>query len=338
LANQIPDGPCSSGLENIYLLNNSVPELEMDEIDLGVNFLGKRLRMPIVINAITGGTEQAGHINRALSLTAARHGIAMAVGSQTIAVDDPGLRYTFSVVREVNPEGLIFANVSAGSGISEAIEAVDMINADALQVHFNIPQELAMVEGERAFKGVISKVQRISEKCQVPVIAKEVGFGFSRESIKSLYDAGVTIFDIGGKGGTNFIHIEDQRSGKFAGELDDWGIPTAVSLAEAVNLNLPLQLIASGGIRTALDAVKSLALGADLLGLAGSVLKVLLEQGTDELQKILEEMVYRMKAIFLMTGSKNVEELRKKPIIILNETADWFNALGIDVSRWSRKK
>ncbi len=309
----------------------------MDEIDLGIDFLGKRLRLPMVINAITGGTEQAGRINQTLSSLAARCEIAMAVGSQTIAIHDPGWRYTFSIVREVNPDGLVFANISGGSSISEAIEAVEMIHADALQIHFNIPQELAMPEGERSFKGILARVRKITEECPVPVIAKEVGFGFSRESIYRLYEAGVSVYDIGGKGGTNFVSIEDQRSGKFMGELDQWGIPTAVSLMEAVCMDLPIQIIASGGIRTAPDVAKAYALGADMVGMAGPLLRTLLDHGPEELKRVIDELIYRLKAVFLMTGSRNMEQIKKQPLIILNETAQWIEARGIDKLRWSQR-
>ncbi|KUG04663.1 isopentenyl-diphosphate delta-isomerase, fmn-dependent [hydrocarbon metagenome] len=291
----------------------------------------------MVINAITGGTEQASRINQTLASIAARYQVAMAVGSQTAAIDDPGLRYTFSIVRECNPDGLVFANIAAGSGTSEALEAVAMINADALQIHFNIPQELAMSEGERSFRGILDRVQKIVENCHVPVIAKEVGFGLSRESIGRLYEAGIRIYDIGGKGGTNFISIEDQRSGKFMGELDQWGIPTAVSLMEAVSLDLPMQIIASGGIRTVADAAKAYALGADMVGIAGPFLRILLNHGPEELERKIEEMIYRLKAVFLMTGSCNLEQMKNQPLIISNETAQWIEARGIDRLRWSQR-
>ncbi len=337
MAQQMPDGPGRSGFENIFLVNNSVPELDIEEIDLGVSFLGKKLKMPMVINAITGGTKQAGRINHTLSSIAARHEIAMAVGSQIIAIDDPGLRDTFSIVREVNPDGLIFANVSAGSSVTQAIAAVEMIKADALQIHFNVPQELAMPEGERSFKGILSQVQKIASHLQVPVIAKEVGFGFSRESINRLFEAGVRIYDIGGLGGTNFISIEDQRQGKFIGELDIWGIPTAVCLIEAVSMDLPIQIIASGGIRTAPDAAKAYALGADMVGIAGPFLRTLLNYGPEKLEREIEDLIYRLKAVFLMTGSCNLEQIKKQPLVILNETAQWIEARGINKLNWSQR-
>lgn len=335
LAVRIPDGPCTNGFEQVHLINNSLPEMGMEDIELGTSFLGKKMALPFIINALTGGTEQAGNINRALSLMAARYGLTMAVGSQTIAIEDPRLQNTFSVVREVNPTGIIFANVAVSSNLDAVLKAVNMIDADAVQLHFNIPQELAMQEGERSFRNILPGVKRIIEASPVPVIAKEVGFGFSRETIKKLYDCGVTIFDIGGKGGTNFLNIEDRRSGMFQGELDEWGIPTAVSLAEAVALDLPIKIIASGGIRSVLDAAKSFAIGADLVGMAGSLLKILVHDGIDELDQRIAQMVYRFQSVLLMTGSRNINDLKSVPVVITGETGEWLKARGIATERWS---
>ncbi|MDD3022694.1 MAG: type 2 isopentenyl-diphosphate Delta-isomerase, partial [Syntrophomonadaceae bacterium] len=279
---------------------------------------------------MTGGTEQALDINRSLAFIAGKLGLIMAVGSQTIAVDIPDLQDSFKVVRQVNPSGLIVANVGAGADLSAALQAVAMINADALQLHFNVPQELAMPEGDRSFKGIIANVARIAERCPVPVIAKEVGFGFSRESAGKLFSAGVNIIDCGGKGGSNFVAIEDQRGGKFSCELDQWGIPTAVSLAENASMQFPIKIIASGGIRSAGDAAKALAMGADIVGMAGPLLKILVKQGSEALEQYLHEFFYRLKAVLLMTGSRNINELRKKPLLILGETAEYLRARGIE--------
>ncbi len=319
------------------MLNDSVPELNLRDIDLSVEFLGKKLNFPLLINALTGGTDQAQNINRDLAYLARKHGLAMAVGSQSIAISNPELKNTFTVVREYNPDGIIIANLGANSDIKRALEAVKMVSADALQLHFNVPQELAMAEGDRNFKGILENVRRIVGECPVPVIAKEVGFGFSRESVKKLYDAGVKIFDNGGKGGTSFTLIEDKRNGKFNNEFNDWGISTTVSLAEIVSLDFPIQLIASGGIRTAVDAAKAISMGADLIGIAAPFLKVLLAQGVEELDAEISEFKYRLQAVFLMTGSRNRQEIRKKPLVITGETAEWLRARGIDPGIWARR-
>ena len=261
----------------------------------------------------------------------------MAVGSQTIALEEPGWKESFSVVREYNPDGIIIANLSAAASIDNARAAIGMINADALQLHFNVPQELAMREGDRYFKGIIEQVARIVETSPVPIIAKEVGFGFSHESVQRLYDAGVRIFDTGGQGGTNFIAIEDKRGGAFQGELDSWGIPTAVSLLEILASNLPVKIIASGGIRSPLDAAKSLALGADMVGIAGCLLRILLHQGAYELDRWLNDFLYQLQAVFLMCGAGDTKGIREKPVIILGPTAEWLRARAIDPTQWAKR-
>jgi len=263
--------------------------------------------------------------------------MAMAVGSQTIALEEPDWTESFTVVRKYNPDGIIIANISAAASSDHARAAVDMINADALQLHFNVPQELAMREGDRYFKGIIEQVARIVETSPVPIIAKEVGFGFSHESVQRLYDAGVRIFDTGGQGGTNFIAIEDKRGGAFQGELDSWGIPTAVSLLEILASNLPVKIIASGGIRSALDVAKSLALGADMVGIAGSLLRILLNQGADELDRWVNDFLYRLCAVFLMSGAVDTKTIREKPVIILGPTAEWLRARNIDPAQWAKR-
>ena len=318
-------------------MHNAVPELDYDSIDLSQAFLGKPLQYPLLINAITGGTEMSGKINRALAMLARDFGLAMAVGSQSIALTDRERSHTFAVVREVNPHGIILANISALAKPEAALEAVEMVAADALQLHLNVPQELAMREGERHFSGMLDNIARIAAMSPVPVIAKEVGFGLAMESVKLLYDAGVRLFDTGGQGGTNFIVIEDLRQGCFDNELDYWGLPTAVSLAEIISLGLPVKVIASGGIRTAMDAAKALCMGADMVGMAGPLVKHYVQQGSDSLSAFMEQWLYRLKAVFLMTSSPDLAAIRKKPLIILGNTRAWLEARHIDCGLWSRQ-
>jgi len=310
----------------------------MEDIDLTCLFQAKCLNYPVIINALTGGTEQARRINRGLAELAERNGLAMAVGSQTIALQDPGLRDSFRVVREVNPEGVIIANIGANSGVSDAINAVEMIDADALQLHFNIPQELAMQEGDRSFKGILAKVRAIAAESPVPVIAKEVGFGLSRESVMTLYDCGIRYFDNGGSGGTNFISIENQRRGLSDGEILDWGIPSAASLGEICSLDLPITVIASGGIRTALDAARALVMGAELVGIAGPVLKIFLREGLDRLNLWMDQFLFALESVFLMNAARDLQEIKKHPLIITGDTAAWLKARGIDPLQWSQRK
>lgn len=337
MAANTAEGPCSNGFEDVYLLHDSIPDLALADIDLTTKFLGKTLQYPLLINALTGGTAEAKNINGTLAKLAAKYGLAMAVGSMTIAMENPGIANTFSIVREANPEGIILANCGANVSPKLACEAVEMIAADGLQLHFNVPQELAMIEGDRDFRGIINNVGLIVDACPVPVIAKEVGFGFSREVVERLFAAGIRNFDNGGCGGTNFLAIEDQRNGKFHHQLDDWGIPTAASLAELVSLALPIHIVASGGMRTASQIAKAIAMGADMVGITGLFLKILASQGPEELDQHFNSLLYQLKSVFLMSGARDCEHLRTKPVIILNRMTEWLRARNIDPVSWSNR-
>lgn len=326
-----------NGFGDISLVPDAVPEMDLDDIDLGISFLGKRLDWPIIINAMTGGTGEAKIINQKLALLAGKYNLAMAVGSQTIALEDRQVEDSFTIARETNPHGILIANVSANYPVEKALQAVQMIAADGLQLHFNLPQELAMSEGDRQFKGVLDNVNEIVANCPVPVIAKEVGFGFARESVGKIHDRGVNIFDCSGKGGTNFIAIENQRGGMLDQTFYDWGISTAASLAEIVAMQLPIQVVASGGIRSAADCVKALALGADVVGISGLILEILLNEGYEELERKWERFLYQIKAVFLMSGALNCAEIRRKPLLIFDKTAQWLKLRDIDMTRWSSR-
>lgn len=337
MALKTADGPDRNGFADIALVPDAVPELNLDDIDLGTHFLGKILGWPIIINAMTGGTGEAKMINHKLASLAAKYNLAMAVGSQTVALEDRQLTESFTVAREANPHGILIANVSANCPAEKALQAVQMIAADGLQLHFNLPQELAMGEGDRHFRGMLDNLNEIVVKCPVPVIAKEVGFGFARESVAKIHARGINIFDCSGKGGTNFMAIEDQRGGMFDQNFYDWGISTAASLAEIVAMQMPIQVVASGGIRSAVDSAKALALGADMVGISGFFLKILLNDGYAELERKWERFLYQIKAVFLMTGASNCMEIRKKPLLIFDRTAQWMKLRDIDPAQWSSR-
>ena len=230
----------------IYLEHNALPEIDFNDIDSSCNFLGKTISFPLMINAMTGGFDKAVEINKSLASIAEKLNIPMAVGSQAIAVEDKDYEASFKVVREVLKEGLVISNINAFATVDQVSRAIDMIQADGVQIHLNPAQEICMSEGDRNFKGVLKNIENIVKKIHKPVIVKEIGFGISNEVAKKLLEVGVNYIDIGGRGGTNFIQIESERNETFRfEELYQWGIPTALSLLECRALSRDLKLYAA---------------------------------------------------------------------------------------------
>lgn len=301
-------------LDDVFLEHNALPELNLSDIDTKINYLGKSIDYPIIINAITGGTEFAGEINKDLSLLAKEFNIPMAVGSETIILcEDDSCRDSFKVVREnVGQDGVVIANLSGHATVEDAKYALDIIQGDAMQIHLNVAQELSMEEGDRDFKGILSNIEAIVKSIDKPVIVKEIGFGLSKDVAQRLYDVGVRHIDVSGHGGTNFIEIENLRNRSMdLTELYPWGIPTALSLIKCRELASDLSIISSGGIRHSMDVVRSLVLGADIVGISGEILSYLVHGGYDNTKNYLDALTYKIKMIMLLMGKENIEELRK---------------------------
>lgn len=336
---ELPAGPLSSGWEDVKLIHQALLQGNMAAIDTSTVILEKRLKLPIIINAMTGGAPGLEKINAALARVAAECGLGMAVGSQTAAVTDKTLRYTYEVVRKVNPEGLVLANVSALAEPRAALEAVEMIQADALQLHLNGLQELLMREGDRDFVNLAANIANIMDQSPVPVIVKEVGCGLSKETAHGLYNIGVRSLDVSGAGGTNFAAIELARSGATERDyLRTWGLSTVVSLLEVNSLELPFTtVLASGGIRNALDICKALSLGADSVAMAGSILKVLLEDGEEALARRIEELGEELQILMLLMGRSRITELREQPLVITGSTKEWCEQRGINTAAYARR-
>ncbi|HEY4543378.1 MAG TPA: type 2 isopentenyl-diphosphate Delta-isomerase [Tissierellaceae bacterium] len=300
--------------EDIYLEHNALPELKLDEINTKVEFLGKEVDYPIIINAMTGGTEFTGEINKELSILAKEFNIPMAVGSETIILcEEESCRQSFKITREnVGESGIVMANLNGHASIEDAKEAIEVIDADALQIHLNVAQELAMEEGDRDFTGILDNIENLVKNISVPIVVKEVGFGLSTDVIKRLYDVGIRYVDISGHGGTNFIEIENLRNLSLdLNELYDWGIPTALSLINSTDLYDDLTVIGSGGVRNSLDVVKALVLGADMVGISGEILSYLVHGGIDNAREYLKDLTHKVKIIMILLGVDNVEDLRK---------------------------
>ncbi|MCL6635678.1 MAG: type 2 isopentenyl-diphosphate Delta-isomerase [Peptococcaceae bacterium] len=330
--------PGENGFEDICPVHQALPELDPGEVDTSVSFLGKRLEAPLLINAMTGGHPAVKEINRSLARVARESGIAMAVGSQQAALDDPRVRDTFTVARDENPGGVLLANVSAATPPELVAGAVEMIRADGVQLHLNAAQELLMTEGERSFKGVLANIERVVSQSAVPVVVKEVGCGLSRDTVAELSMAGVRYVDTGGRGGTSFAVIEMLRSGREDADCwSGWGIPTAASLIEIAGAGLPVFIIASGGLASGLDVARALALGAGLAGMAGHLLKVLLEQSEGALLERVNTLIGDLRRAMLLTGSRNLRELAAKPVVITGKTAEWLTRRGVDIGQYARR-
>jgi isopentenyl-diphosphate delta-isomerase len=314
--------PSRTGFEAYRFVHNALPELDIDEIDLSTTFLGKRLRAPIVISSMTGGFDLARKVNRNLAAAAQALGLAMGVGSQRVAIEEPSAAASFQV-RDLAPDILLFGNLGAvqlnyGYTVAHCRRAVSMIGADALTLHLNVLQEAVQPEGNRNFKGLSDKISTVCRELEVPVVVKEVGNGISVDAAVRLQRAGVRAIDIAGKGGTSWSAVEAQRArkqGQPAGTaFADWGIPTEEALV-GVRKALPeIPLIASGGIRSGVDVAKSIALGADVAAIGQPLLAAALES-SDKVIESLNGVVHELKVSMLCVAARNLAELRRAPLL-----------------------
>jgi len=336
----------STLLEYTRIVHRGLPEVDLDDVSLDVEFCGARLKAPIMITAMTGGHPETANINRSLARQAARLGIAIGVGSQRAAIEDPSLAYTYRVVREEAPNAFVVANLGApqfarGYGVREARAAVEMIDADALAIHLNPGQEAYQVEGDPYYEGVIAKILEVADNLGVPVIVKETGTGLSMEDVHTLYRLGVKCFDVAGLGGTNWIKVEVVRAQmrgakpRPAGPLADyWGNPTAIAIIEARTAAPQAHIVASGGIRTGLDAAKAIALGADVAGVALPALRALLKGGEEALADYLDSIIYQVKTAIFMAGGRSPADLWRAPLTAWGRLVEEAAARGINLNEY----
>lgn len=316
----------TSGLERYRFMHQALPEVDANAIDTSLTFLGKRLGAPLLISSMTGGTEQAGAINRHLAEAAQHAGIAMGVGSTRAAVVKPELAGTFKV-REVAPDILLFANIGAvqfnyGFTVDQCRKAIDLIGADGLILHLNPLQEILQPEGDVNWAGLVGKIVEVTQalrKDGVPVIAKEVGWGISPRAAKDLMEAGVAAIDVAGAGGTSWSQVEMFRAHndvqrRIAEAFVDWGIPTAESILHVKQAASATPVIASGGLKNGVDGAKCIALGATLFGLARPFLRaatISAEAVADELAVITGQL----RAAMLCVGAQDLPALHQVELI-----------------------
>lgn len=327
-----------SDFDNVDFVHTVFPEVNVSDVDLSTNIAGFELEHPFYISGMTGGSELTKKYNEKLAILAKRTNTFMAVGSLSIALKDESTHSSFTIARENNPEGVLFANLGADKTLEDAKKAVSIIDANGIQIHVNAAQEIVMPEGERDFKGWLSNVESIVKGLGKPVIVKEVGFGMSKESIQKLVDIGVNTIDIAGKNGTNFARIENSRRVSDKMDfLENWGNSTVVSLLESKEFQDKVQIIASGGVRDSMDIVKSLALGANAVAMAGRFITLVNEKSMDEAVEEVNNWKYQIKSIMALLGAKNISELRNKDIILRGEVKEWCEARGIDIKEYGTR-
>ena len=325
-----------TGFGEIELIHKALPEVNKEDIDISIEFLGKKLDSPFIISAITGGHPAALTINKELAKAANKLNIGMGVGSQRAAVKNPELTSTYTIVREEAPSAFLIGNIGCQQ-MELAEKSVKMINADALAVHLNPLQEAIQPDGDVSARGHIKAIEEITKILKIPVIAKETGAGIRAEDAIKLEKAGVSAIDVAGAGGTSWAAVETYRAkDRSMGDIFwDWGIPTAASTVEVCqSVNIPV--ISSGGIRSGLDAAKALALGASAVGIALPLLKEAYtgyQAVINKLNKFNEEL----RVAMFLVGASNIAELRKSDLIIKGDTKEWLNERGFETKNYARR-
>lgn len=312
-----------SGFKSIRFVHNALPELNYNNIDTTTAFLGKVLQAPILISSMTGGTPQAKEINYRLAIAAQKANIAMGLGSMRTILKEPSVLDTFAV-RHVAPDIILLANIGAvqlnyGVTPKDCRYLVDSIKADALILHLNILQELTQPEGDRNWENLLPKIKEVVNYLSVPVIVKEVGYGLSKKTAEQLIDAGVKILDVAGSGGTSWSQVESYRATnslqeRIASSFIDWGIPTLDSLKMVREASENILVIASGGLKSGIDAAKAIHIGANIVGFAAQFLKaasISEELVSEEIQLIIEQL----KITMLCTGSRTLKDIKKAEML-----------------------
>lgn len=339
LAISFHDETKKSDFDLIDFVHNSLPNTNVDNIDISTSIATFTQSHPFYINGMTGGTELTKNFNQKLAILARETNTIMGVGSLSVALRHKEIEDTFKIVRKENKNGIIFANIGADKSLEEAKKAVHLIDANGIQIHINPAQEIIMPEGERDFTKWIENIENIISNVGVPVIVKEVGFGMSRETIKLLKSIGTKTIDISGKGGTNFGKIENSRRKKDSlAFLEEYGFSTAESLLEAQEFVSNTEIISSGGIRNTYDIVKSLALGAKSTSMAGKFIMLVNDIDIENAIDIVNNWKYQIKSIMALIGANNINELQEKDILIRGKLNEFARLRNIDVQALANRK
>ncbi len=318
-----------NNFEELKLIHKSISSVNYNNVDLSTKISNVNFEYPIYINAITGGTDVADDINDKLCKIANKANILFCFGSISPIIKDKSLLSKYLSITQKYDNLTFSLNVGADKKYENVEDIINTLKPTFLQVHLNTLQELIMPEGDRDFTNISKNIKGFIENSKVPIIVKEVGFGMSKETISSLKDLGVKTIDISGFGGTNFAKIENYRRDKKIDYLNNFGLSTLESMLESKNYVDEIDILASGGIKNALDIVKCLVLGAKSVGLAGIMLNKLVNNGLDETEKYIESLKSEIKLIMTLLDCKNLNDLRKVDFIVKGELYNFCKQRGI---------
>lgn len=315
--------------DDVAFVHHALAGIDRADVSLNTRFAGIEWPVPLYINAMTGGTAKTGAINRDLAIAARETGVPAATGSMSVYFADPGVADTFAVMRRENPDGFLIANVNATTSVDNARRAVELLDANALQIHLNAVQEMVMPEGDRSFSSWALRIEEIAASVEVPVIVKEVGFGLSRETLALLKSLGVQVADVGGRGGTNFARVENSRrpGGDYA-FLEDWGQSTPACLLDAHGIDIPM--LGSGGVRNPLDVARALALGAGGVGASGGFLGTLLDGGVERLIEQISTWLEQLRMLMTVLGARTPADLSRCDVLVGGDLRTFCTDRGIE--------
>jgi isopentenyl-diphosphate delta-isomerase len=308
----------AGGFDAYHFVHQALPDIDLDDVDLSTELFGRELRAPLLISCMTGGTTQAQTVNTVLAEVAQTLRLAMGLGSCRVLLENPAALPTFQV-RRLAPDIPLFANLGAvqlncGVTVDDCRRLIDLLEADALVLHLNPLQEALQPEGDTCFGGLLTRIADVCAGLDAPVIVKEVGWGIDGQTVRALLDSGVAAVDIAGAGGTSWSEVERHRMpspwrSRVAAAFAGWGIPTAQALLEARRVAPDARIFASGGIRSGLDVAKAIALGADLVGVAGPFLRAAV-QGVDAATDSARELLEVMRVAMFCVGARSLSDLR----------------------------
>jgi len=311
----------ANGFEDYHFVHRALPDVDLAAVDTSTELFGRQLAAPLLVSCMTGGTSEAREINRTLARVVQANGLAMGLGSGRVLLEHPELADTFDV-RPIAPDALLFANLGAvqlnrGCGVDECRRLVDLLQADALVLHLNALQEALQPDGDTCFRGLSTRIAEVCSRLGKPVIVKEVGWGIAADMVEELFAAGVAAVDVAGAGGTSWSEVERHRieapwRARVAASFAGWGISTAECLRQARRVAPTGLIFASGGVRDGIDVAKAIALGADLVGIAGPFLRAA-AAGEDEALDLAREYIEVLRIAMFSLGVRELAGLQSTP-------------------------